>query len=71
MLREARAEAVIVLALNVALLVGLAVVDKAKDWHIISLQWWSWLLLAAPAPLLMIVMAAEPLTDLAPGACEI
>ena len=44
-----------------ALLVGLAVVDKAKDWHIINLEWWSWLLLAAPALLLMILMAAVPL----------
>ncbi len=57
MLREARAEAVIVLAVDVALLAGLAAIDKAKDWHIIDLHWWSWLLLASPAVLLMILMA--------------
>ena len=48
-LREARTEAVVVLALDVALLVGLALVDKAKGWSIIDLAWWAWLLLATPA----------------------
>jgi uncharacterized membrane protein len=66
-LREARAEAVIVLAVDVALLAGLAAVDKAKDWHIIDLHWWSWLLLGSPALLLMILMAVVPLAELSPG----
>ena len=55
------------LAVDVALLAGLAAVDKAKGWHIIHLHWWSWLLLASPALLLMILMAAVPLADLSPG----
>ena len=67
MLREARAEAVVVLAIDVALLAGLAAIDKAKGWHIINLEWWSWLLLASPALLLMILMAAVPLAELSPG----
>ena len=66
-LREARTEAVIVLAVDVALLGGLAAIDKAKDWHIIHLQWWAWLLLASPALLLMILMLAVPLAELSPG----
>ncbi len=66
-LREARTEAVIVLAVDVALLCGLAAVDKAKDWHIIDLHWWSWLLLASPALLLMVLLLALPLADLSPG----
>jgi uncharacterized membrane protein len=66
-LREARIEAVIVLAFDVALLGGLAAVDKAKGWHIIDLQWWSWLLLASPALLLMILMLALPVAELSPG----
>ena len=66
-LREARTEAVIVLALDVALLGGLAAIDKAKDWDIIDLHWWSWLLLASPALLLMILMLAVPLAELSPG----
>jgi uncharacterized membrane protein len=66
-LREARTEAVIVLAVDVALLGGLAVVDKAKDWDIIDVQWWAWLLLASPALLLMILMLAVPLAELSPG----
>ena len=66
-LRQARVEAVIVLAADVALLAGLAAIDKAKDWHIINLHWWSWLLLASPALLLMLLMIAVPLAELSPG----
>ena len=66
-LREARVEAVIVLAVDVGLLCGLAAADKAKDWHIIDLHWWSWLLLASPALLLMILLLAVPLADMSPG----
>jgi hypothetical protein len=66
-LREARIEAVVVLAIDVALLVGLACVDKAKGWDIISLPWWAWLLLAAPALLFMILLLVAPLAELSPG----
>ena len=66
-MREARTEAVIVLALDVALSAGLAVVDKAKGWDIIDLPWWAWLLLAAPALLLMLLLLAVPLAELSPG----
>jgi uncharacterized membrane protein len=66
-LREARAEAVVILAADVALLAGLAAVDKAKDWHIVDLEWWSWLLLASPALLLMVLMLVVPLAELSPG----
>src|SRR4051794_14228020 len=66
-LREARTEAVIVLAFEVTLLAGLAAIDKAKGWHIINLHWWSWLLLASPALLLMILMVALPIAELSPG----
>jgi len=66
-LREARTEAVVVLAADVALLAGLAVLDAAKDWGIITLHWWAWLLLASPALLLMVLMLAVPLAELSPG----
>ena len=66
-LREDRAEAVIVLAVWVALLVGLAAIDKAKSWDIIDLPWWAWLLLAAPALLLIVLLLAVPLAELSPG----
>ena len=66
-LREARTEAVIVLALDVALLGGLAIIDRAKDWHVIQLHWWAWLLLASPALLLMLMLLAAPLAELSPG----
>jgi uncharacterized membrane protein len=66
-LREARIEAVVILAIDVALLAGLASIDKAKGWDIIALSWWAWLLLAAPALLLMILLLAVPLAELSPG----
>ena len=66
-LREARTEAVVVLAVDGALFAGLAAIDKAKGWDIIDLPWWVWLLLAAPALLLMIVLLAVPLAELSPG----
>jgi uncharacterized membrane protein len=66
-LREARTEAVIVLALDVALLGGLAAIDKAKNWNIIDFHWWAWLLIASPALLLMTLMLAVPLAELSPG----
>jgi uncharacterized membrane protein len=66
-LREARGEAVVVLALDVALLGGLAAIDKAKGWGILDLHWWTWLLLAAPALLLMVLLLVAPLAELRPG----
>ncbi len=66
-LREARTEAVSVLAVDVALLGGLASVDKAKGWGILHFPWWAWLLLASPALLLMILLLAMPLAELSPG----
>ena len=66
-LREARTEAVVVLAVDLALLGGLAAVDKAKRWAIIALPWWAWLVFAAPALLLMVLLLAVPLAELSPG----
>jgi uncharacterized membrane protein len=66
-LREARTEAVVVLALDVALLGGLAALDKAKGWDLIDLPSWAWLLLATPALLLIVLLLAVPLAELSPG----
>ena len=66
-LHEARTEAVIVLAIDVALFAGLAAVDKAKGWDILDLPWWAWLLLAAPALIFMVLLLAVPLAELSPG----
>ena len=66
-LREARTEAVVVLAVDVGLLVGLATLDQAKGWEIIRLPWWIWLLLAAPALLLIVLLLAVPRALLSPG----
>ena len=39
-MREARIEAVVAVGTVAALIVGLAVVDKAKGWQIVDLPWW-------------------------------
>jgi hypothetical protein len=66
-MREARTEAVIVLAIEVGLYAALACADKVKGWGIIDLEWWAWLLLAAPALLLMLLLLAVPRAELSPG----
>ena len=66
-LREARTEAVFAVALDAALLLGLAVVDKAKNWSIVDLPWWAWLLLAAPTVVLMTLLLTVPVAELSPG----
>src|SRR3954454_16157212 len=65
--REARTEAAVVVAIDVALIAGLAVVDKAKGWQIVDLPWWAWLVLLTPALLLMILLLAVPFAELSPG----
>src|SRR3954466_3340082 len=65
--REARNEAAVVVGVDIALIAGLAVVDKAKGWQIIDLPWWAWLVLVTPALLLMILLLAAPFAELSPG----
>ena len=55
------------LAVDLALLAGLAWVDKAKDWGILDFPWWAWLLLGSPALLMMILFLTVPLAELSPG----
>jgi hypothetical protein len=66
-MREARTEAAVVLTINVALLVGLALLDKAKGWDIVDLPWWVWLVLAAPAVILVALLLVAPLAEMSPG----
>ena len=65
--RVARTEAAIVLSFYVALLGGLASIDRAMGWDIIDLPWWAWLVLAAPALILIVLLLAVPLAELSPG----
>ena len=55
------------LLLDVVLFVGLALADNAYGWSIIDAPWWTWLLLASPALILMILLLAVPLAELSPG----
>jgi hypothetical protein len=66
-LRMARTEAAVVLSFQVALLWGLASMDKAMGWDILDLPWWVWLVHAAPAVILIILLLAVPLAELSPG----
>jgi hypothetical protein len=66
-LHEARREATAVLTLDIALLAGLAAVDKAKGWAIVDMPWWGWLLIAAPAIVLVALLLFVPLAELSPG----
>ena len=66
-LRAARTEAAVVLSFYVALLGGLAALDKAMGWDILDLPWWGWLVLAAPALILIVLLLAVPLAELRPG----
>ena len=66
-LRMARTEAAVVLSFYVALLGGLAAIDKAMGWDILDLPWWGWLVLAAPALILIVLLLAVPLAELSPG----
>ena len=52
---------------EMALFAGLAVLDKTKGWGILDLPWWAWLLLAAPALVLMLLLLTAPLAELSPG----
>ena len=66
-LREARTEAALVVAIDVALFASLAIVDKANGWAIVDLPWWAWLLLSSPALVLLLLLLAMPLAELSPG----
>jgi len=66
-MREARREATVVLLFDAALFGGLAVADEVKGWAILDLPWWTWLLLAAPALILAVLLLAVPLAGLSPG----
>lgn len=65
--REARNEAAVVVGIDIALIAGLAVVDKAKGWQIVDLPWWAWLVLVTPALLLLGLLLAVPYAELSPG----
>jgi hypothetical protein len=66
-LNEARTEAVIVLAVDVALFAGLAAIDWSKGWGLLGLPSWAWLLVATPALIFMVLLLAVPLAELSPG----
>jgi uncharacterized membrane protein len=65
--REARNEAAVVVGIDIALIAGLAVVDRARGWQIVDMPWWAWLVLVTPALLLMTLLLAVPYAELSPG----
>ena len=55
--RESRREAAPAAAVVLLVIVVLAVVSRAKDWELLGLSWWIWLLVALPVLLLTIDLA--------------
>jgi hypothetical protein len=51
---EARREAAPAAVVTLAVLVGLAVVSWMREWELVGVPWWIWLLLALPSLLLAI-----------------
>ena len=66
-LRRARTEAALVLAIDVALFAGLATADKTQGWNINGHPWWVWLIVAAPALILIALLLFAPLAEMRPG----
>lgn len=54
---ESRREAAPAAAVVLLVIIVLAVVSRAKDWQLLGLSWWIWLLVALPAILLTIDLA--------------
>jgi hypothetical protein len=54
---ESRREAAPAAAVMLLVIIVLAVVSRAKEWELLGLSWWSWLLVAIPVLLLTIDLA--------------
>jgi hypothetical protein len=63
-LREARREAAPAALVALCVLVGLAVVSRVRDWELVGLPWWIWLVLALPSA----ILAADLALGLTPSA---
>jgi hypothetical protein len=57
---EARAEAAPVVAMVPLVFVGLAFVSRAAGWEFLGLEWWAWLVVAAPALLFALDLVLGP-----------
>jgi len=55
--REARAQAAVAVAVAGALLVTLALLDSWQDWSLVGAPWWTWLIIAIPEALLLVMLA--------------
>ena len=54
---ESRREAAPAAAVVLLVIIGLTVVSRAKEWELLGLSWWIWLLVALPVLLLTIDLA--------------
>jgi hypothetical protein len=54
---EARREAAPAALVALSVLVGLAIVSRIREWELVGLPWWIWLVLALPSLLLAIDLA--------------
>src|SRR5262245_59516110 len=66
-LRDARVEAAFAMLVAIALLVVNGLVSRWQGWSLPGTPWWTWIVLAVPEVLLLILLVVSALHDVRPG----
>ena len=65
--RDARVEAAVAMLTALALLVVNGLVSRSQGWRLPGTPWWTWIVLAVPEVLLLILLVVSALGDVRPG----
>jgi len=65
--RDARVEAAVAMLTALALLVVNGLVSRSQGWRLPGTPWWTWIVLAVPEVLLLILLVVSALADVRPG----
>ena len=65
--RDARVEAAVAVLIALALLVVNGLVSRWQGWRLPGTPWWTWIVLAVPEVLLLILLVVSALGDVRPG----
>jgi hypothetical protein len=65
--RDARVEAAVAMLAALALLVVNGLVSRSQGWRLPGTPWWTWIVLAVPEVLLLILLVVSALGDVRPG----
>ena len=65
--RDARVQAAVAMLTALALLVVNGVVSRSQGWEFPGAPWWTWIVLAVPEVLLLILLVISSLGDVRPG----